>query len=106
MDSDQSGTSCQSASQQSPCSTVAADRVQDRRQCEVQRDYGVGHGTDQDVLNRAKRLVPRQSTGVLCGPRRLGSKCEEGAGAGGNEPSDVRFRCLLYCGLGHGQLLE
>ena len=86
MDSDQSATSRQSASQQSPCSTVAADRVKDCRQCEVQRDYGVGHGTDQDVLNRDKRLVPRQGTGVLRGQRRLGSKREEGAGAGGNEP--------------------
>ncbi len=98
MDSNQSGASCQSASQQAPCSLMAADRVQDRREGEVQRYYGVSHGTDQDVLNRAKRLIPRQGTGVLRGPRRLGSKREEGGGAGGDEPSDVRFRRLLYCG--------
>ena len=87
MDSDQSGASGQSASQQAACSTVAADRVQDRREGEVQRYYSVGHGTDQDVLNRTKRLVPRQGPGVLRGPRRLGVKGEEGSGAGGNERS-------------------
>jgi hypothetical protein len=91
MDSNQPGASGQSASQQTPCSTVAADRVQDRREGEVQRYYSVGHGTDQDVLNRAKRLVPRQGPGVLRGPRWLGVKSEQGPGASGNEPSDVRF---------------
>ena len=59
MDSNHRGASGQSASQQTPCSTVAADRVQDRREGEVQRYYSVGYGTNQDVLNRAKRLVPR-----------------------------------------------
>ena len=94
MDSNQRGVSCQSASQQSACLAVAADREQDRREGEVQSDYGVSHGTDQNVLNRAKRLIPRQGTGVLCGRRRLGSKREEGGGAGGDEPSDIRFSAL------------
>ena len=43
----QSGASCQSTSQQASGLPLAADRVQDRRQREVQRDYGVSDGTDQ-----------------------------------------------------------
>ena len=86
MDSNQPGASGQSASQQTPGSTVAADRVQDRREGEVQRYYSV---------------VPRQGPGVLRGPRWLGVKGEQGPGAGGNEPSDVRFRCLLYSDSDH-----
>ncbi len=97
MDSNQSGASCQSASQQAACSLMAADRVQDRREGKVQRYYSVSQRADEDVLNRAKRLIPRQGTGVLRGPRRLGSKREEGGGAGGDEPSDARFRHLLCC---------
>ncbi|MGA6974107.1 MAG: hypothetical protein WBY93_20945 [Candidatus Binatus sp.] len=60
MDNDQSGATCQSASKQASGLPLAADCVQDRRQREVQRDYGVSHGTDQNVLKRAKRLVPGQ----------------------------------------------
>src|SRR5208337_5096905 len=71
MDSNQRGASCQTASQQAPCPLMAASRVQDCRKREVQRYCGVSHGTDQDVLNRAKRLVPRQGISVLCGRRRL-----------------------------------
>ena len=99
MDNDQSGANCQSASQQASGLPLAANRVQDRRKDEVQRYYGVSHGTNQNVLNRAERLIPGQDTGVLCSRRRLGSKHEEGGGAGGGEPSGVRFRFLLNCGL-------
>src|SRR5208337_501873 len=104
MDSNQRGASCQSASQHAACLPVAADRVQDCRQCEVQHYCGASHGTDQNVLNRAKRLIPGQGTGVWRGRRRLGSKREEGGGAGGDEPAEVRFRRLLCCGWGHEQL--
>src|SRR5271156_4111502 len=83
MDNNQRGGSCQTASQQAPRPLMVADRVQDCRQREVQRYYCVSHGTDQNVLKRAKRLIPRQRIGVLCGPRRFGSKREEGGGAGG-----------------------
>src|SRR5271166_5081217 len=105
MDSNQRGANCQTASQQATCPLMAADRVQDCRQREVQRYCGVSHRPDQGVLNRAKRLIPRQHTRVWCGPRRLGSKREEGGGAGGDEPSDVRFRRLLFCGWSHGKTL-
>jgi hypothetical protein len=105
MDSDQSGASCHSASQQAACSLMAADRVQDRREGKVQRYYGVSHGTDQNVLNCAKRLIPGQDIGVLCSRRRLGSKREEGGSAGGGQPSDVRFRDLFCCDWNHDKVL-
>jgi hypothetical protein len=61
----------------------------------------VSHWTDQEVLNRAKRLIPRQGSGVLRSPQWLGAKREEAGSAGGDEPSGVQFRRLLYCGSDH-----
>lgn len=105
MDRNQCGPSCYSASQQAPCSLMAADCVQNRRQDEVQHYCGVTHRTDQKVLKHAKRLVPWQGIGVWRGPRRLGAEREGAGDTGGDEPSDVRFLRLLYFSLDHEELV-
>src|SRR5260370_29327877 len=95
IDSNQSGGSCESASQQAACPPLVSDRVEDRRAGEVQRYYGVSNGTDQDVLNRAKRLIPPQGAPSSCVAHNGSARsAKRGAAQAAVRPLTVRFGAL------------